>query len=391
MRRALVVFLVTSALGLSAVALIARAAWRYGDTARGTARGRVEIEIPKGATARDVAGRLAAAGLIGDATIFRLYAGQRGVAGRFKAGRYDIDAPASPKQILETLVKGAADELVAVTVPEGKNLLEIADILAAAGIADRDEIIRKATDPLFAASLGIGAVSAADRVGEVGLRPTEPVAGGYGNPQRVPVTLEGYLFPDTYRLRPRTPAARALIPLVRRHRQVFDEIKAAHARGVAELRRTLGFDDHKIVVLASIVEKETGQAQERPRIAQVFINRLRLPTFAPKLLQTDPTIIYGCTVAAPRSAACLKWDGRIRRIQLEDRDNPYNTYAHEGLPPGPIANPGRAALEAVMASDGTPFLYFVSRNDGTHFFSKTVAEHNAAVVKYQRGGKPLAP
>ena len=88
--------------------------------------------------------------------------------------------------------------------------------------------------------------------------------------------------------------------------------------------------------------------------------------------------------------ACLKWDGRIRRIQLDDHDNAYNTYTHEGLPPGPISNPGRAALEAVMAPDHTAYLYFVAKNDGTHYFSKTVAEHNAAVVKYQRGGKPLA-
>jgi UPF0755 protein len=185
------------------------------------------------------------------------------------------------------------------------------------------------------------------------------------------------------------PAARALIPLVRRHRQVFGELRAAHAKGAVDLKRTLGFDDHKIVVLASIVEKETGRGEERPRIAQVFINRLRFPTFVPKLLQTDPTIVYGCTVATPRSAACLKWDGRIRRIQLDDRENPYNTYTHAGLPPGPISNPGRAALEAVMAPDGTPFLYFVAKNDGTHQFSRSVAEHNAAVVKYQRGGKPL--
>jgi UPF0755 protein len=177
---------------------------------------------------------------------------------------------------------------------------------------------------------------------------------------------------------------------VRRHRQVFEELRAAHAKGVADLKNTLGFDDYKIVILASIVEKETGQPQERPRIAQVFINRLRFPSFVPKLLQTDPTIIYGCTVGLPRSAACLKWDGRIRRIHLDDRENPFNTYTHEGLPPGPIANPGRAALESVMAPDHTPFLYFVSRNDGTHHFSKTVAEHQAAVVKYQRGGAPMA-
>jgi UPF0755 protein len=361
MKKALIVFAATWVVGLVALAVVLRAAWTYGDRPGGIAQGKVEIEIPSGAGAGEVADRLAAAGLIGNPAVFRLYAGQRGVASRFKAGKYEINAPATPRQILDVLVKGAADELVTVVVPPGKNLVEVAEILDAAGVASRAAILMKATDPAFAAELGLPGSS-----------------------------LEGYLFPDTYRLRPHTPAARALIPMVRRHRQVFAELKAAHAKNLAELKKLLGFDDAKIVTLASIVEKETGRAEERPRIAQVFINRLHLPTFSPKLLQTDPTIIYGCTVATPRSAACLKWDGRIRRIQLDDRDNPYNTYTHEGLPPGPISNPGRAALEAVMAPDHTLFLYFVAKNDGTHYFSKTVAEHNAAVVKFQRGGKPLA-
>jgi UPF0755 protein len=361
-KRALVVFFATIVLGLGALGVVARTAWRYGDTASGTARGRVEVDIPKGASAHDVADRLYAAGLIGRPLVFRLYAGQRGVAGRFKAGRYALQAPATPRQILDALVKGAADELVAVTIPEGKNLIEIAEILDAAGIASKAEIVMRATDASFVAGLGLPGAS-----------------------------LEGYLFPDTYKMRLRTPAARALIPMVRRHRQVYEELRASHAKGVQDLKKTLSFDDAQIVTLASIVEKETGQPQERPRIAQVFLNRLRFPTFKPKLLQTDPTIIYGCTVGTPRSSACLKWDGRIHRIQLDDHENPYNTYTHEGLPPGPISNPGRAALEAVMAPDHTPFLYFVAKNDGTHYFSKTVAEHTAAVVKFQRGGKAFGP
>ena len=361
MQRALRVFLATTVLALLAIGWVARTAWKYGDRATGRARGPVEIEIPKGASAGEVADLLATAGLLERPAIFRLYAGQRGVAGRFKAGRYVINAPATPRQILDTLVRGAADELVTVTIPEGKNLIEIAGILDAAGICPKAQLVAQAMDPAFAASLDLPGSS-----------------------------LEGYLFPDTYRLRPHTPPARALIPLVRRHRQVFEELRAAHSKGVAELAKTLGFDDPKIVILASIVEKETGQTAERPRIAQVFINRLRLPTFSPKLLQTDPTIIYGCTVAMPRSEACQRWDGRIRRIQLEDRGNPYNTYTHEGLPPGPIANPGRAALEAVMEPDRTPYLYFVSKNDGTHYFSRTVAEHEAAVTRYQRTPKTVA-
>src|SRR4029079_12239599 len=135
MKRALIAFLITSAVGLIALVVVARTAWRYGEPTGGTASGKVTVEIPNGASAGDVSARLMDAGLIGNPTIFRLYAGQRGVAGRFKAGRYEIDAPAAPKQILDTLVKGAADELVTVVVPPGKNLLEVADILAAAGIA----------------------------------------------------------------------------------------------------------------------------------------------------------------------------------------------------------------------------------------------------------------
>ena len=116
----------------------------------------------------------------------------------------------------------------------------------------------------------------------------------------------------------------------------------------------------------------------------MFLNRLRLPTFVPHLLQTDPTIVYGCTVPREEVAACKKFEGRIRRIHLDDKDNPYNTYTHEGLPPGPISQPGTRRARGGARADATPYLYFVSKNDGTHYFSKTRAEHEAAVDKYQR-------
>jgi UPF0755 protein len=364
-RRALLVFLLTTVLGAGALLIVVKKVLRYPDMVTGRAQGTVELEIPKGAGAGQVSDLLAAAGLLERPSYFRWYAGQRGVASRFKAGHYRIEAPITPRKLVEVMIRGAADELVSVTVPEGKNLLEVIDILDAAGIAPKSELLAQAMDPAFARSLELPGT-----------------------------TLEGYLFPDTYRLRPHTPASRALVALVRRHRQVFEELRAANPTGVALLKNKLGFDDNRMVTLASIVEKETGQPEERPRIAQVFINRLSKPNFKPKLLQTDPTITYGCTVApvllGKASAACAQWDGRIRRIQLDDKDNLYNTYTHEGLPPGPIANPGRAALAAVMRPDGTPYLYFVSKNDGTHQFSATLAEHEAAVVKYQRGGKPMA-
>jgi UPF0755 protein len=363
-RRAFQVFLATVGLGLLCGGVVAYRVATYANRATGTARGTVEIDVPKGAGARKVSELLAAAGLVERPAFFRLYAGQRGAAGRFRPGHYQIAAPATPRQLVDILVKGVADELVPVVIPEGKNLVEVAELLAAAGIADRDAFVAQATDLMFVRSLEL--------------------------PGR---TLEGYLFPDTYRFVPRSQPSRVLAAMVRRHRQVWDELRAANPTGANYLRTKVKLDEAGMVTLASIVEKETGQPQERPRIAQVFINRLTKSSFRPKLLQTDPTIIYGCTVAplflGVTSPACRNWDGRIHRIHLDDAANPYNTYTHEGLPPGPIANPGRAALYAVLRPDGSNFLYFVSKNDGTHQFSATVREHEAAVVKYQRGGKAL--
>jgi UPF0755 protein len=174
---------------------------------------------------------------------------------------------------------------------------------------------------------------------------------------------------------------------------VYEELRATHRAGLNYLRETLAFDDAKVVILASIVEKETGRAEERPKVAAVYLNRLIKPTFKPKLLQADPTIIYGCTVAplfmGKASEACSQWKGNIQYIHLRDTENPYNTYTHEGMPPGPIASPGRAAMAAVMKPDTGCYLYFVAKPDGTSYFSCTVTEHEAAVVRYQRGGKPM--
>lgn len=364
-RRAFQVFLITAALGLLCVVWLVHKITTYPDRATGSASGSVEVEIPRGAGAQRVSELLGEAGLIERPAFFRLYAGQRGAASRFRPGHYKIPAPVTPRQLVDLIVKGVADELVAVTLPEGKNMIEVAEILDDAGVASKADVLALAMDPIFVKSLDL--------------------------PGR---SLEGYLFPDTYKLRPHSQASRVLVALVRRHRQVFDELRAVNPTGANYLTAKLKLDDAAIITLASIVEKETGQPEERPRIAQVFINRLTKSSFRPRLLQTDPTIVYGCTVAptflGATSPACEKWDGRIHRIHLDDAVNPYNTYTHEGLPPGPIANPGRAALAAVFRPDGTNYLYFVAKNDGTHQFSATIAEHEAAVVKYQRGGKALS-
>jgi UPF0755 protein len=365
MRKAFKVFLLTTLVGLAALGVLVWKTVRYPDQPSGFATGTVEFEIPKGAGAQQVSELLADKGLLERPAVFRLYAGQRGVASRFKAGHYRITAPTTPRQLLEVMIRGSADELVSVTLPPGKTLVDLAELLDKAGVTPKAEIIAKAVDPIFIRSLEIPGSS-----------------------------LEGYLFPDTYKLRPKAPAERTLVSFVRRHRQVYEELRAANASRVAALRKSIGFDDHKIIILASIVEKEAARPEERPRIAQLYLNRLSKPNFKPRRLQADPTIIYGCTVAplstGKMSPACRDWAGDIKYSHLYDKENPYNTYTHEGLPPGPIANPGRPALEAVMRPDGSPYLFFVAKNDGgSHHFSVTEAEHTAAVVKYQRGGRPM--
>jgi UPF0755 protein len=177
-------------------------------------------------------------------------------------------------------------------------------------------------------------------------------------------SLEGYLFPDTYYFPRNTPIDRIIQTMLDRFNTVFTPAWADRARGI-------GLSRHQVVTLASIIEKETGAAGERPLIASVFHNRLARGM----RLQSDPTVIYGIE----------DFDGNLTRAHLET-PTPYNTYQVAGLPPGPIASPGRAALEAALFPEETDYLYFVARGDGTHQFSTRLDEHNEAVRRYQLGG-----
>jgi UPF0755 protein len=365
MRRALWVFLGTMFAGVATFSIILYLVWTYPDRNDGSAEGNIQITIPRGATAQDVSELLQKADLIHSPTLFRLYTAQRGAAARIRTGSYVIKAPLTPKELVDTLMKGVVDRLISVTIPEGKNFVEIAGILDSAGVTRKAEFIAAAINPQLVRTLDIPGQS-----------------------------LEGYLFPDTYRLRPNSPAQDVAIALVRRHRQVFEELRAANSAGIEDLRRRLNFEDRHVVIMASIVEKETGRASERPRIAQVIVNRLTIPSFPTRRLQMDPTIIYGCTVAplytGRISDACRQFrNNNIQSIHLKDPDNEYSTYSNAGLPPGPIANPGRASLAAVMKPDKSPYLYYVAIGDGAHKFSTSQAEHDQAVIKYQRGGRPL--
>lgn len=317
----------------------------------------IALEIPRGASFPTVLSQLVAAGVVpeDESLYFKLFVLHRGSASKVTAGAHSFRGDMTPEQILAELVRAQRSEEVRVTVPEGRNILEVADILSAAGFGAPAEILAVMRDPALLKELGIDGPS-----------------------------VEGYLFPDTYKFSTKATVAQVLRRMIEQHRKVYAGLARGHREAIEDLQRGLGWGDREIVIMASLVEKETAAKHERPLIAGVFLNRLRFASFQPKRLETDPTIIYGCTALVAKSAACEKFEGRIRRIHLRDPDNAYNTYTHEGLPPGPITNPGKAALEAVLAPKKSRFLYFVSRNDRTHHFSKTIAEHEAAVEKYMR-------
>ncbi len=319
----------------------------------------ITIEVPRGASFPQVLTQLTEAGVVpeDEALYFKLFVLHRGAASKVTAGAHTFRGDMTAEEILAELVRAQKAEEVRVTLPEGRNILEAADILSAAGFGTPADILAVMRDPALLKDLGIDGPS-----------------------------VEGYLFPDTYKFSTKATVEQVLRRMVEQHRKVYAGLARGHREATLDLQRALGWGDREIVIMASLVEKETAAKHERPLIAGVFLNRLRFQSFQPKRLETDPTIIYGCTALVEKSAACKQFEGRIRRIHLRDQDNAYNTYTHEGLPPGPITNPGKAALEAVLAPKKSRFLYFVSRNDRTHQFSKTIAEHEAAVEKFMRQG-----
>jgi len=324
------------------------------------------LKVSKGMRFPEVAEAAADAGLIEKPTWFRIYAMYRGLANKVRAGTYELRDDLPPRDVLDALVKGVEEIDVAVTIPEGKNLEEVFALIADAGIAPVADLEAVARDAEWLKQEGIE--------GE---------------------TAEGYLFPDTFRWKKPTPAKNVLETMVKKHRVVYDDLRKKHEKTLEKLQKQLNWGNREIVILASIVEKETAEPSERPRVASVFVNRMTMASFPSKRLETDPTVRYGCLVAVAPSkpVSCIGWDpaGRLHRAQLDDATNRYNTYQHAGLPPGPIANPGRGALEAAMAPESSQYLFFVAkdasgqeRGRGPHVFSKTYEEHTKWVAKYQK-------
>lgn len=287
--------------------------------------------VKEGATLKEVAVELERNALIKNNHLFLLWTRLMGYGKDIKAGEYALSADMPPAKILNILRRGAIITHP-VTIPEGFTSEQIATLLQDKGLVDRDEFISLAKDPEISRRYGMAADG-----------------------------LEGYLYPDTYHFSRGLPALSIIDTMIKRFRQVVGPLEAR--------AEEIGMKMADVVTLASIVEKETGLGEERPLIASVFLNRLKKKM----RLESDPTVIYG-----------LKdFDGNLRKTDLSDR-SPYNTYMISGLPPGPIANPGLDSIKAVLYSARTDYIYFVSKNDGSHYFSKTLTEHNKAVGIYQK-------
>lgn len=293
----------------------------------------VIVTIPKGASLSQVGSILQEQGVISSKLVFKVVAFIRGEQRAIKAGEYALKTGSDAGDVLDQLISGKT-LMFSFTVPEGYDMYQIADLIQQMGIMSRDEFLLTAEDPAFLKDLGVEGT-----------------------------TLEGYLFPDTYFFRPSEKVEGKLI--VRRMVQRFFGVYDKHVKAIAQEN---GWSTLQVLTLASLIEKE-ARATEHPLVSAVFHNRLRKNM----KLQCDPTVIYGIKPMG----------SKITREDL-NRKHPYNTYQNLGLPPGPIANPGKESLIAAVQPADVDYLYFVAKNDGSHQFSSSLKEHNHWVNTYQR-------
>ena len=293
------------------------------------------IFIKKGTPLRKVSEVLEQGGIIKNRHFFVFLTTILGKKARIKAGEYEFHTPMLPLDVLSVLAKGQVKRHL-VTIPEGFTLSQIAQLLENLNLVEKKGFLQKTSSPAFINALGLS--------------------------QLAGPTLEGYLFPDTYHLLREMDPEEVIQMMVHQFRKVFGP-------DFAHWASESGISEREVVILASIIEKETSLSGEKPLISAVFHNRLRkkIP------LQSDPTVIYGIR----------NFDGNLTKEDLM-RPTLYNTYLLAGLPPTPICNPGRDSLLAAVRPAPVSYLYFVSKNDGSHYFSSDIEEHNRAVWKYQK-------
>jgi UPF0755 protein len=301
---------------------------------KGYAESELFVEIPQGSSPASIGRRLVDAGVLRDTLGFRFELARTRTSGRLQAGEYRFDRPMTVQEVVAKIARGDV-YLLPITFREGLTLREMAQLFESKGFGSAAEFMAAAADGRLVHGI-------------------DPAARD----------LEGYLFPDTYAMVRRATATQ----LVARMVAGFEKVLTPELRAAAEAR---GLSVRQLVTMASIVEKETGSPEERPLVAAVYANRLRIGM----ALQCDPTVIYALQ-------RMNRYDGNLTRDDLRV-DSPYNTYRYPGLPPGPIANPGRASLEATAHPADAAYLYFVSRGDGRHAFAANLDEHNHNVYEFQ--------
>jgi UPF0755 protein len=312
--------------------------------------GAVEVVIPPSPSATDLAGILSAAGVLAHPGLFALWVRATGGTEAVVAGTHLLTDDATPRELMARLERRSGGGSVRVTFPEGWTRFDMARRLQDRHVVSLREFLDATVDAGLLHDLGL--------TGD---------------------TAEGFLFPATYDL----PLDSDGRDVVRRMKREFDRrwdvVSHAHSAALNDVMTSASLGVRDVVTLASMVEKEAAVDEERPLIASVFLNRLRDPAFHPRRLECDPTASYGCLVAPEKAASCAAFTGKATAAIEHDPDNPYSTYTHEGLPPGPIANPGVRALEAVIAPATTHYFYFVARGDGHSTFSETYEAHAGAV------------
>ena len=343
--RRLVVLAVAGAVCLTLLGALA--VWARG-VGPGTGR-RFTLAVGEETSASALASRLEGERAVRRPWVFGLYFGLFGK--KPSPGQHLLRDDLSPRELAQRLGRSPGRPSVRVTVPEGWNHVQIGRRLEELEVTTEMDFRRAAYSEKLRGELGVPGPS-----------------------------VEGYLFPATYELFVDSDGASVVRTLVTEAKKRFGRLEVDSPAAFERLAREQGFRLHEIVTLASIVERETGDPEELPIVAGVFMNRLSNPTFRPlRTLQSDPTAAYGCLVEPTRAVSCGVANGVVTPGILRDASNRYNTYRHAGLPPGPIGNPGERALRAVLSPAKTDYLYFVAGGQGKHRFSKTFEEHRGAI------------
>ena len=319
------------------------------------------LALPEGLNEREAAELLAQVGLTDSPWLLASYFVATRASDCFQAGPHLLPRAATGRQLRSLLCRTDERGMAKVIIPEGFTRFDVARRLERKGVVGAAAFLRATERRVVLAEFGIDAGSLPEAE-----------------------SAEGYLFPATYDVPLNSQPGRVVRRFLTESTKRWWRIASAHEQSQAELKREFGFGRHDIVTLASMVEKEAVMDDERVQIASVFLNRLRDPSFQPKYLQSDPTAAYGCRVMPTRLASCRDFDGKVTRAINRDRNNRYSTYSYEGLPPGPIANPGEASLQAVLAAKPTSMRYFVAKGAGRHAFSATYEQHLKAVSRWRQ-------